>query len=993
MPLFRRRQQREQQARGATPALQPSVARRGMFRGRPNEITLTVDRRDGGSLRRNIDTGAQRVVYPEQPIPSPSDAIVPERGNYLSGQANLRMNPRTGYQQMQYIDGVEMTPARRSFQRGMNELLKGQTRQGNPELAQGYFERAYRQGQAEGLTGPEMDMIQQKAQDQGSVNMSLRAGRMIPYFADQRDPETGMFISPEDRSDSVPAPRNAMEKDLISGVRERNVQGALNARSQFPLDKALEQERLRRQYEAEAEARIAAGDFSGPPPLGSPPQAAPPAPPQAAPPAPPQAPPQAPPSAAPPVPPPAAAPQGQQSGGVTFNNAEQRMNQPIDAQAQYDARQQLKAQIQAQRVAAQGDPAVNSLGVQPAPPPVGTQSLIQVDPRTGMSKVAFNTYRSADGRFTANAKVLGIEGSDVLMEYDDGRRNRVPLNMLDRTSQDQAIRTNAIKQFGRGPNARQSVMGGFGQGDDYFAYSQPQSRSQSLNQLFGTRDRNELYSSVTGELTSGSPQAYREQQAFNSAFGMAPPENPEIDEALVAQAARNARNREAQIRQPGALPDLPDPNPNEPLLSPRGQGTYNPDDARNRRAFVPLPDRDVGQMYGNERSNVNVRTVMDPDGTLRNVVSGANTAIDDNGNIVLVERRDDGTMDAAQVVGADGSTAPIAFSQNSNLIGGSRSFTLDQNGNMVPGTGTSESSTVRREREQDAKIALGNSPNATPEQRLAGAEAQRNQTLNREYRERLDQRQQDAVDLNAAAAQLRGYGQGRMSRTEAIGQVQSKREAQKRLDDEMKRQRDVEDRRLKIEEDEAANRRAQSEIQAKRLDMEMQAQQGELDLMKREQRLAKSPAGPDFMFAGNTDPEQRYNGIVSIMNGVDSATGKPLSGSDQRWYLQNQFGITTKRQLIDAADAAGYSPPDRTTWSDIFTFDWFQSYETDQSWNENIGSRIEDNDILPGGTEGTLPDKPRSGGVGSRGSSGTGKPNSRNSQNSNRFDRTQMGQR
>lgn len=977
MRLFGRRQekrQREQQARGATPALQPSVARRGMF-GPRREVALDVARQDGGSLRRDMRTGQQRVVAPEQPIPSPSDAVVPERGNYLGGQANLRMNPSTGYQQMQYIDGVEMTPARTAFQRGMNEVLKNQTRQGNPELAQGYFQQAYREGQAEGLTGPEMDMIQQKAQDQMSVNMSLRAGRMVPYFADQRDPKTGMFISPEDRAGSVPAPRNAMEKDLIAGARERNVQGALNARSQFPLDEALKQERLRKKYEAEAEARIAAGDFSGPPPLGSPPPAAPPQ-------APPSAPPQAPPSAPP--------PQGQQAGEVTFNNAEQRMNQPIDAQAQYNARQQLSAEVQRQRVAAQGDPAVNSLGVQPAPPPVGTQSLIQVDPRTGRSKVAFNTYRSADGRFTANAQVLGIEGSDVLMQYDDGRRNRVPLNMLDRTSQDQAIRTNAIRQFGRGPNPRQSVMGGFGQGDDYFAYSQPQSRSQSLNQLFGTRDRNELYSSVTGELTSGSPQAYREQQAFNSAYGMAPPENPAIREDIVAQSNRNARNRLAQATQPGGLPDIPDPDPSRPLLAPRGSAYYNPDDARNRRAFIPLPDRDVGQMYGDQRSTVNVRTVMDRDGSLRNVVSGPNTAIDDNGNIVLVERRSDGKMVPAEVIGADGSTSNIAYSQNSNMIGGARTFDLDSSGNIMPSTAQSESSTIRREREQDAKIALGNSENATPEERLAGAEAQRNQTLNREYRERLDQRQEDAVDLNAAAAQLRGYGQGRMSRTEAIGQVQSKREAQKRLDDEMKRQREVEDRRLKIEEDEAANRRAQSEIQAKQLDMEMEAQRGELDLMKREQRFAKSPAGNQLMFKG-FNPQQRYNGIISIMNGLDE-NGNPISRQDQSWYLQNQFGINTKQQLIDAADEAGFSPPGRTTWSDVFTFDWIQWDETDASFDDNIHANL---DILPGTTRGTGVDEPRSSGVGSQGSSGSSRTNSRNSQGQaqNRFDRTQMGQR
>lgn len=942
-PRARERRQREQQARGATPALQPSVARRGMFRGRPREINLTVARADGGELRRNIDTGAQRVVYPEQPIPSPSDAVVPEKGNFLRGMANLSVNPRTGLSRMRYVDGVEMTPARRMFQRGMNETLKQQ--QGDPELAQGYFTRAYRLGQAQGLQGPEMDMIQQKSMDTRMNNMSLRAGTQVPYYANERDPETGAYIPPEDRVARAYEDSQRRVGDQPVGRTTRfpadeipQMGGAAPSPSPSLGSAAPSQDSAIQSF---AIPGVGNFDFTkvAPPNASEFTELVPGQPPQGL-----LAPPQ--PSAqdrlssqlrgelsagsqSPPSPPPSparqrssmedqlrsqaraenqsAAEKAPPAYSPTFSDSDNRRQQTANPVNERSGRLAAQGVLMRERMLNRGmydNTRPNTLGVEAQPAPLSA-------PRDS----SYQTYTAADTGVSRQAKVVGMRGGNAIMQFDDGSQSSVPLSRLDQRSRDLAVR--------------------------------------------------------------------------NATF--APPENVPIDEAYVAQAGRNARNRLARATQPGGLPDIPDPNPYEPLLAPRGSAYYNPDDPRNRKPFVPLADREAGQVIQDPTSGINTfasssrRTMQNADGSYSSVGMGQNVRQDDNGNLLEM------TVDpqtGEQKVAEDQYGRPLAIDPNQP----GRRFALNEDGTPADGGMTTAPTTARGRRE--AIIEQANSPDATPEQLAAAAKAREELDKYNEYMDRRDKRKQDAIDLKSAASQLRSYGRtGQLnmgynalgntrfqpmygqtgpSFGQAVGQVKRERDAQKRLDDEMKRQQEMEDREMKVREDEAATRKANAELQARQAQMDMEAKQGELDLMKREQRIAKSPAGNTLMFPGY-DPAQRYAGIVSIMNGVDD-NGDPITDKEQSWYLQNQFGINTKQQLIDAADAAGYSKPGEMTWSDFFTFDWIQWDETDQNFEDNIHKNIQK---LPG----TNPlDKPKSSGVGSKASSRNSRTNSRNSQ-------------
>ena len=572
----------------------------------------------------------------------------------------------------------------------------------------------------------------------------------------------------------------------------------------------------------------------------------------------------------------------------------------LDRTFDQQRRKSIQDQMIKERMAALGgDPARSSLGVtQPAPPP-------------NPDAFGYRTYTSDDGRFSRDAVVMGINNGKAVMQYGNGSVSEVPLDRLSPESREQAITSSALRDTARG----------------YDANFNPVSPEQGFNRLFGGRDRNELFRSVTGEATAADPYTYRTEQVARDSQIFAPPENEPIDEEFVRQSSARDRNRTARALQPSGLPDIPDPKPFEPLLAPRGSAYYNPDDPRNRRPFIPIADRDFGQQYQDPTSgllmtnNSTVRTVTNPDGSLSNMSFGPTARMDSSGNMIRVD------ADGKPVTDSSGRQQAFDVTNNLNLYGRPSFRSLDALGNPVEGSRTPPMTLEERKR-----MNTGTDYDKLNERRVQ----------NNKDRSAARELSQEISEISALTG---------MSRSAAAGVVRQQREAQERLDESMKRQQEIEDRKLKIQEDEAASRRAQSELQAKQQGMDMEARQGELELMKREQRIAKSPAGPQLMFS-DYDPAQRFIGIQSIMNGVDSVTGQPLSGSDQRWYLQNQFGITTKRQLIDAADAAGYSPPGRTTLSDIFTFDWLQDFETDQVWTEDVGDNLEN---LPGGTKGTLP--------------------------------------
>jgi hypothetical protein len=683
--------------------------------------------------QRPDPASAPRTSAPAMPATSSPSVIAPtapassyQGQSYLGGMARLKTDPQTGFDRMSYADGVDVSPARQAFQRGMN-LIMDQGPQRDPMRAQKEFQMAYRLAKAEGMTGPEMDKIQQKAQDTYMNNQSLRAGTMIPYYKTDRDPDTGEYIGPNGK--------------YIRGITNRpSVPQHFPGRNpSFPSRTVIDPARM----DSSAQESLPAAS-----------------------------------------PAPAATPSPSPS---------------------------------------------------PAPAPAAAAPAPQATGGTGV--FGFQTYRSSNG-FAQDAAVMGIRDGNAVMQYPDGTVRDVPLDRLDGPSREQAIAAASARDFVRGADAD----------------GMPVNPAETMNRMFGGRDRNELYSSTTGRITAGDPDAYTRQQAFNSTYAMAPPENPEIREDIVARSASNARNRFARATQPGGMVST---------------------DALNR-------------MYEREEYERNA--------PLRS----------------LAQRPD----------------------VTSNMgLGYTRSVDRDPNSENFGRAVVNEGLDV-------GQLRLGKGLAQTDYGKLE----QRN--------EQRDKSQDSTRDLRTRTAQIQSMYPG-VGRAAAAGVAQSEMESRDRLQAEMKRQQEIEERKLKIQEDEAASRRAQSELQAKQEGMDMEARQGELELMKREQRIAKSPAGNQLLFAGS-DPAQRFAGIQSIMNGIDSATGEPLSDSDQRWYLQNQFGITTKKQLIDAADEAGVSPPDRTTWSDVFLFDWIQWDETDREWDENVGSRL---DILPGGTRGTLPEK------------------------------------
>jgi hypothetical protein len=941
---------------------------------------------------------------------------------------------------MRYVDGVEMTPARKAFQRGMN-LTMDQGPNRNPEAAQGYFQKAYRLGQGQ-LSGSEMDRIQQKAMDTRMNNMSLRAGTQVPYYASERDPKTGAFIPPEKQiaagggQMSISA-RTPSKREKLPSVSQSTLQDASVPSSSvsyppenkfFPVDKGnADFDKILDSSSSQKQADRVLTDLSKPLPSSSS-QSLPslsdslnrsfmdslkndvgafvygvPAQPElrnqvqsqivddfvqglnpanvmsqvptvvgrstggaiktgedampspsdttsqdrkasrdaamaaaarsqnaAATTSPPVSP--SPSSATPVAPPPSPA----YSSGFPS-----RSTQPFDATEDRNRRMSEQQRLLNQRMAAVGgDPSRSSLGVQPAPAPIGSSSLIQTNPSTGRSKVAFNTYRSNDGRFSRNAQVLGIDGSDALMQYEDGRRNRVPLNRLDEASREQAIQTAALLGFSRGSDMT-----------DLEGNRMPVSPTDSLNRLFGSRDRNELYSSTTGELTAGDPQAYRNQQAFNSAYGIAPPENPAINESLVAQSGRNARNRLARATQPGGLPDIPDEDPNRPLLAPRGSAYYNPDDPRNRRSFVPLGDVDAGQQIVNQGdtsgiarySPVTRRTMIASDGSPVNAVIGGNSAIDNNGNVVPVERDSNGLPSA--VSGSGGST--MAFDVNPNVasVGSRKRYALDSQGRPIPGSAINISDRTRRELRQNPDYAS-----------MDGSQQDRFDSLlaknAADYAERKAEREKRADEIRSLAG---GLGPGMGQRTSAARQELARNRMEQERDDLLRSQqqeREDELRRQQYSREDAVSEaqferdrellemkgkqeldraRVAAEIEAKRADRDkkdaitdalasqgdpaarrtqreeagIEEQNREINILQEEGMLPPTPAYVSPVAYGNIPVDQK-NSILSYLDGI-AYSNLPEETKRREWKRLAGSREQFNSLIEDSSFAEGFS--------------------------------------------------------------------------------------
>lgn len=330
-----------------------------------------------------------------------------------------------------------------------------------------------------------------------------------------------------------------------------------------------------------------------------------------------------------------------------------------------------------------------------------------------------------------------------------------------------------------------------------------------INNMSTSRNRNDLFSSVTGDTDMSN---YGEVSAFRSGGGGFPtiPTTPEArlqsrerqaragtgDPLSAAEQSQLSEFRAQSYAREQGLPYIP---PSAPAAPREG-----------RRA---LPDIRAGELDSNEsglRIPSTVNRVTAPDG--RQVTFGQGNGQGapmqvENGNIMMTD--------------TDGTRRAVVLPSSGYSLG-LRTAEVDSQGNFIPGTFRTQSDQARREERQDLAIARGNAPDATPEEKVAGQQAQSAKEKFAAYKERMRQRRSDALDLRRDANAMRGYGKigeqfmgydalgNRMvqpifgqtgpSLGQAAGMVRQQRAAQERMDQAMREKQEREDsaERLKI---------------------------------------------------------------------------------------------------------------------------------------------------------------------------------------------------
>lgn len=426
-------------------------------------------------------------------------------------------------------------------------------------------------------------------------------------------------------------------------------------------------------------------------------------------------------------------------------------------------------------------------------------------------------------------------------------------------------------------------------------------------------------------------QLYDTSDPKNMARVVAPPENVEIDEGMVAASAQRARDRLAKATQPGGLPNVPDSDPNRPLNAPRGSAYYNPDSAANRRPAKMLDDMTRG-----EESRQGGVSVFNPvtrarrkfaDGSKQNVVAG-NTV-------------DYSPETGRMTIGPKGSKRMVILPASGNSIG-LRTIALDDKGNPIPGTITTQSDEARRKARQDLAIIKGNEPGATAEEKLAGKQAKEAQDKYAAYKARQDKREADALDLRAAAEAMRGYGPVGMqnvgfssmgrninpefamkygqtgpSLAQAAGMVRQQRAAEERMDEAMKRQqkqaqfdRDMKEREFSLKEDEV---KREVEDLKKKDSMVSGTEEIEAKAMENEavKQLVNAPATPE--------------GLKSVLQRDD------LTDEQKKAWMASELQIGSDRDLRrylynNGLEADGYLADEFTNY--LNPLNYFNFYQT-----------------------------------------------------------------
>ncbi len=299
-----------------------------------------------------------------------------------------------------------------------------------------------------------------------------------------------------------------------------------------------------------------------------------------------------------------------------------------------------------------------------------------------------------------------------------------------------------------------------------------------INNMSTSRNRNDLFSSVTGDTDMSN---YGEVSAFRSGGGGFPtiPTTPEArlqsrerqaragtgDPLSAAEQSQLSEFRAQSYAREQGLPYIP---PSAPAAPREG-----------RRA---LPDIRAGELDSNEsglRIPSTVNRVTAPDG--RQVTFGQGNGQGapmqvENGNIMMTDTA--GTRRAVVL-------------PSSGYSLGLRTAEVDSQGNFIPGTFRTQSDQARREERQDMAIARGNAPDATPEEKVAGQQAQSAKEKFAAYKERMKARDEKSGPLLQRTAQVQAMYPG-VSRAAAAGMAQTEMMAQERMQQQMKQQQENE---------------------------------------------------------------------------------------------------------------------------------------------------------------------------------------------------------
>lgn len=456
--------------------------------------------------------------------------------------------------------------------------------------------------------------------------------------------------------------------------------------------------------------------------------------------------------------------------------------------------------------------------------------------------------------------------------------------------------------------------------------SQMAEEEAKREELSGIQQRTQA---ARDEIADINAERERLNPMFDSSdpFNMANAAGPRMPTTAEGDLARRSRQAAAGIGDPlsaaeqsqlsefrarsyaaaNGLPYIPPSAPRRPQTSRRS-----------------LPDIKAGELETNGeglqvRSTVN--RVTTPDG--RQVTfgqgngQGSRMAVE-NGNIMMTD--------------TDGTRRAVVLPSSGYSLG-LRTAEVDSQGNFIPGTFRTQSDEARRKERQDLAIAKGNAPGATPEEKVAGKQAQEAQDKYSAYKERMRQRRSDALDLRRDANAMRGYGKigeqfmgydalgNRMvqpifgqtgpSLGQAAGMVRQQRDAQERMDKAMKQK----------QEEDMAKRRQDILLEAykanpndPRLQDAFSKDLGLRDRTPEEQsrydrdqfnlkigqmtennELTMDPRQIPGAGVGDLDPETRSK----LAAGIDDVLKSDLLSDEDRMQLFRNVDLDVMRELID----------------------------------------------------------------------------------------------